>query len=241
MEVNKVVYNGDTLLDLTSDTVTPQTLLSGATAHAANGQSISGTVDLNGKADKVANATAGHFAGLDSSGNLTDSGKSASNFATPTDLAAKQPKTLDTPITIGGTSRTTVEAALGALNTAKVDAETGKGLSTNDYTTTEKNKLGGIATGATANTVIDTSCTLTAAGWTGSAAPYTQTVNVTGVLATDKPVIDIEVSSTVQTGLDEIEQYSYISKAVAGAGSITFSCYEDKPDIALTVSVKVVR
>lgn len=80
MEINKVVYNGDTLLDLTSDTVTPQTLLSGATAHAANGQSISGTVDLNGKADKVANATAGNFAGLDANGNLTDSGKSASDF-----------------------------------------------------------------------------------------------------------------------------------------------------------------
>ena len=30
----------------------------------------------------------------------------------------------------------------------KVDKETGKGLSTNDYTTTEKNKLAGIAEGA---------------------------------------------------------------------------------------------
>ena len=34
----------------------------------------------------------------------------------------------------------------------KVDKETGKGLSSNDYTTTEKNKLAGIATGATAVT-----------------------------------------------------------------------------------------
>ncbi len=33
----------------------------------------------------------------------------------------------------------------------KVDKVAGKGLSTNDYTTTEKNKLAGIATGATAN------------------------------------------------------------------------------------------
>lgn len=33
----------------------------------------------------------------------------------------------------------------------KVDKEAGKGLSTNDYTTTEKNKLSGIATGAEAN------------------------------------------------------------------------------------------
>ena len=38
----------------------------------------------------------------------------------------------------------------------KVDKETGKGLSTNDYTTTEKNKLAGIAAGATAVTVDST-------------------------------------------------------------------------------------
>ena len=34
-----------------------------------------------------------------------------------------------------------------------VAQESGKGLSTNDYTTTEKNKLNGIASGATKNTV----------------------------------------------------------------------------------------
>lgn len=36
----------------------------------------------NTKADKVSNATSGNFAGLDSNGNLTDSGKKASDFAT---------------------------------------------------------------------------------------------------------------------------------------------------------------
>ena len=41
---------------------------------------LSGFVDLSGKADKVASATAGNFAGLDANGNLTDSGKNASNF-----------------------------------------------------------------------------------------------------------------------------------------------------------------
>lgn len=35
----------------------------------------------------------------------------------------------------------------------KVDKETGKGLSTNDYTTSEKTKLAGIATGAQVNTI----------------------------------------------------------------------------------------
>jgi hypothetical protein len=38
--------------------------------------------DITGKADKVASATNGNFAGLDSNGNLTDSGSKASDFAT---------------------------------------------------------------------------------------------------------------------------------------------------------------
>lgn len=39
--------------------------------------------DVSGKADKVGGATNGDFAGLDANGNLTDSGKKASDFATP--------------------------------------------------------------------------------------------------------------------------------------------------------------
>ena len=38
--------------------------------------------DIEGKADLVSGATAGNFAGLDSNGNLTDSGSKASDFAT---------------------------------------------------------------------------------------------------------------------------------------------------------------
>lgn len=41
----------------------------------------SASFDISGKADKVSGATNGHLASLDSSGNLADSGKSASDFA----------------------------------------------------------------------------------------------------------------------------------------------------------------
>lgn len=40
------------------------------------------TVAVENKADKVSSATNGHLAGLNASGNLTDSGKKASDFAT---------------------------------------------------------------------------------------------------------------------------------------------------------------
>lgn len=40
---NKIVYGGETLIDLTADTVTPGTLKKGVTAHAADGEKITGT------------------------------------------------------------------------------------------------------------------------------------------------------------------------------------------------------
>lgn len=44
--VNKVVVDGVTRLDLTGDSVTPQTLLAGATAHNAAGEQIEGAVTV---------------------------------------------------------------------------------------------------------------------------------------------------------------------------------------------------
>ena len=45
MAVNKVALNGEVKLDLTADTVTPQTLLKGATAHNAAGELITGVYE----------------------------------------------------------------------------------------------------------------------------------------------------------------------------------------------------
>lgn len=45
MAVNKVEYGGQTLVDLTADTVTVETLIAGTTAHNAAGEQISGTFD----------------------------------------------------------------------------------------------------------------------------------------------------------------------------------------------------
>lgn len=41
---NKVIYNGNTLIDLTSDTVSTATLLNGITAHDKSGAVITGTI-----------------------------------------------------------------------------------------------------------------------------------------------------------------------------------------------------
>lgn len=48
--------------------------------------------DITGKADKVSSATNGNFAGLNASGNLTDSGKKASDFATASSVTTIEGK-----------------------------------------------------------------------------------------------------------------------------------------------------
>lgn len=85
MGVNKVVYDGDTLIDLTGDTVTSESLAEGVTAHAANGERIVGTgvymkpsvYDPQGKEQDVfayADSKANERAKIGSANNLIHSG-----------------------------------------------------------------------------------------------------------------------------------------------------------------------
>ena len=48
MKANKVILNGETLIDLTADTVTPDKLAVGATAHDKSGNQITGTLEVGG-------------------------------------------------------------------------------------------------------------------------------------------------------------------------------------------------
>lgn len=47
MAVNKVMYGTKTLIDLSNDTVTPDTLFKGCTAHLADGTIVTGTLFNN--------------------------------------------------------------------------------------------------------------------------------------------------------------------------------------------------
>lgn len=49
MEVNKVTVKGQTVIDLTSDTITPEKLVKGVTAHDKSGSQITGTMEVANK------------------------------------------------------------------------------------------------------------------------------------------------------------------------------------------------
>lgn len=122
----------------------------------------------------------------------------------------------------------------------KVDKVTGKGLSTEDYTTAEKTKLAGIESEANKTVVALYNTTLSSSGWSSS-VPYTQTVSIQGILATDVPVVDVVLSSTTSTAKSQLEAWSCVSKIETAAGSITATCLEELPAIDIPIQLKVVR
>ena len=82
--------------------------------------------------------------------------------------------------------------------------------------------------------------TLTSAGWSDT-APYTQTISIEGIKADDSPVVDIVLSADTTTAASELEAWGYISKIDTADGSITATCFEDKPTVDLNIQIKVVR
>lgn len=86
------------------------------------------------------------------------------------------------------------------------------------------------------------SAALSTSGWSAS-APYTQTVNVSGLLATDDPFVDVSLSgaSTADAANALMEAWALVGRVTAGAGTLTAYCYEEKPTVAIPLILKVVR
>lgn len=85
MAVNKVVLGDQTLIDLTADSVTPDKLFKGITAHNMKGESIVGTMEGGSTPSEPTDNTAVIFADYD--GNLIDTwtkDEVASKTALPT-------------------------------------------------------------------------------------------------------------------------------------------------------------
>lgn len=86
-----------------------------------------------------------------------------------------------------------------------------------------------------------TSVILSSSGWSGSSAPYSQTVSVSDVTAEDNPLL----VSMLADGADESTQKAYSKAfgivasgtATTADGSVTFKVYK-KPSTSITVGLK---
>ena len=63
MAVSKVIYGGNTLIDLTADTIKADKLLEGFTAHGADGEPITGTCDYDANTQDATASAAEILAG----------------------------------------------------------------------------------------------------------------------------------------------------------------------------------
>lgn len=96
------------------------------------------------------------------------------------------------------------------------------------------------ATVATKATVKFYSGTLLADGWTGTSAPFSQAITVSGILETDKPKVDVVVSSTYATAETEIEAWGYVYRIVTSQNGVTAYATE-KPEVSLSIQMEVIR
>ena len=94
-----------------------------------------------------------------------------------------------------------------------------------------------IAAGAVS---ISLSGTIETTDWTGAGAPYAAEIAASGLLSTDKPVVDAVMSGTYATDESLDEAWGLIYRAVAGADTITFYARE-VPAVDLPFSLFAVR
>ena len=127
------------------------------------------------------------------------------------------------------TKVSSIENTISDINKAKVDKISGKGLSTNDFTTDEKNKLAGIATGAT-KVIVDSALNSTSTNAIQNKVVTNMKTNIDDELS-NKPSktgdgasgtwgINVTGSATKLTTARSINGTSF-----DGTGNITTSCW----------------
>lgn len=81
---------------------------------------------------------------------------------------------------------------------------------------------------------------LPASGWS-DAAPYTQTVAVEGITAEDNPDYWPEYSGTNEERIAQKSAFAVLDHLETAAGTVTVTCFEEKPETDLTIGMEVHR
>ena len=76
--------------------------------------------------------------------------------------------------------------------------------------------------------------------WTGTEAPYRQTISVVGMTSNDNPIVDVVPSTTYETAKTQISEYGKIYKITTSTDSITVYATE-KTETVVPIQLKCVK
>lgn len=79
--------------------------------------------------------------------------------------------------------------------------------------------------------------------WTEDAVNggYVCAITVSGILATDNPIVDIVLGADRDANALYIEAWALVTRIVTGENTVTLYANESVPETAFTIQVKVVR
>ena len=204
------------------------------TIGSASAKSFDGTANLRWTLSEIGAAAVGHNHDSDYLG-IDDTAAAATKLATARTL------------TIGNTGKSfngtaNVSWTLTEIGAAAASHTHSNYLSTSGGTVSGDLTIGGTLTMSTDGDVSGISVVYTATigtSWSGS-GPYTQTITVTGILATDVPVVDMRCSGTYSTDQSREEAFGQIYRIVTAANRITVYAHE-KTTTSCPIRLLVVR
>lgn len=82
--------------------------------------------------------------------------------------------------------------------------------------------------------------TIPTTGWSAT-APYKVTVQVEGMLESDRPIMDVLLSDNTTVAVLQEQEYSKVSSIDTYNGGITFYCNYETPTVEIPVQLGVIR
>lgn len=85
--------------------------------------------------------------------------------------------------------------------------------------------------------------TLSKSNWatTSGDAPYTQSIDVADILSTDKPHYSVVYTDNVETAKAEKDAFALVDDLDTSAGKVTFTAFEERPEVDLSIQLEVNR
>ena len=201
-----------------------------------DGDGVVENADHASEADHAANSD--HAAKADhatSADHATEADRAAdSDHATEADRA----KNADNAVLYSAQELETAQQAQARRNIGVIEiptptaADSGKALMVD--------ARGTYAIGVKPATATFLSATIPTAGWS-AAAPYTVEIALSGMLASDTPLVDIAQTGAEETDAPIREAWTLITRIVPGDGSITVTAAEELPTVEIPIHMVVIR